>query len=183
MGTLRTQAPSRPKCRSSHVSHWPLHCPHSTAQPLPSPLPRAWQMSGKGWRLWSRVGSSLCPSPSAPECKPPTLTSCPALVAIPPCPPHVPLHHQCSASPGTSLEPGAQAGKAAPHTAQHCLLLVWLHPHSHATVPFASGISSPRENANGSELSSAEIPSLGLRTFCDTILEQPWEQPQEGKPW
>lgn len=55
----------------------------------------------------------------------------------------------------------ALAGKATPHATQHCLLLVWLHPHSHATVPFGPRVSSPGENGNGSELSSAQSQVWG----------------------
>ena len=43
-------------------------------------------------------------------------------------------------------------------------------------------ISPPGKNGNGSEFGSALTPGLGLNTFCSTILEQPREQSQEGKP-
>lgn len=139
MGTrvaLRTQAPSRPRCRSLHVSHWPPHCPHSTAQPLPSPLPRARQVSGKGWVLGSRMGGSLCPSPSAPECKAPTphsphVTGQPPVPTPRPTPPLVlslPGHEPHARGTGREGSPPTPSALPAPRLAlpsQPCCSALW----------------------------------------------------------
>lgn len=127
---------------------------------------------GAGW------GARCAHPPVLQSAKSPPHTH-PMSLANTQCPPRIPLHHWCSASLATSLMPGARAEKAVPQPPQHCLLPVWLCPHSRAAAPFGPGISSPGGNGKGSELSSALIPALGLSTFCDTTPEQP----QEGKLW
>lgn len=159
MGTLvalRTQAPSRPRCRNPRVSHWPHCCPHSLCH---HPFPGHGKCQGRDGFWGAGWGARCAHPPALQSANPPPHThpmSCPWMPMSWPTPCPTPL--QVLSLPGHDGRDGSPphcSALSAPGLAspsQPCYSALWIQD------------LLSRRKWKWSELSSALIPGLGLST-------------------